>query len=532
MHSRGQALTCGTISLIVTNLWRLIFNPSHQLMLYVRCPKCPLPSRRLPTWFFFTIDRAGVNRLELVNKQKAKMSGVFGVSLLPVLQRSRPDLRVGLERVDGQALDECHLLTPGMVSMDDLQTMRVWKCLRLHYGVGYLLPTHLMEASQKALEALLHARRLQGGKLVLSHADEDGSDDCRTRVREALEALEQLGMVSCSSKQSRSSTWSFTSTGEKSIAVSVWIGQPVQALTRRQGVAIRDLTLFELLDVLQERCWTCQFPAARAPRASLAYTVGSEKICWLRPSTKSITLKYLLALLDAENHAQPVFPFQTVKYYDHILAGKVWDFQRRKKKALPFSFQPEAIQDIQLSVVTPEPLDGSGHMEAIADADSQPSASDRGESASDDGDEDCFEEDLVAGDVAELDVAEGGEDDGGDRSEEVSFQWRNAFLFTKIFNGPGGSWSGYQVSCKLHGGHHCRVGRSFHTHGGHDATLAKMKTWCVLGSARSVKTAHQHKFDVVFPDDPMCDVDLEAYPLPPLDDAASARSRRKRQRLS
>ena len=72
---------------------------------------------------FFTIDRAGVNRLELVNKQKAKMSGVFGVSLLPVLQRSRPDLRVGLERVDGQALDECHLLTPGMVSMDDLQTM-------------------------------------------------------------------------------------------------------------------------------------------------------------------------------------------------------------------------------------------------------------------------------------------------------------------------------------------------------------------------------------------------------------------------
>ena len=170
-------------------------------------------------------------------------------------------------------------------------------------------------------------------------------------------------------------------------------------------------------------------------------------------------------------------------------------------------------------IVTPEPLDGSGHMKAIADADSQPSASDRGESASDDGDEDCFEEDLVAGDVAELDVAEGGEDDGGDRSEEVSFQWRNTFLFTKIFNGPGGSWSGYQVSCKLHGGHHCRVGRSFHTHGGHDATLAKMKTWCVLGSARSVKTAHQHKFDVVFPDDPMCDVDLEAYPLPPLDDA-------------
>ena len=258
---------------------------------------------------FITIDRAGVNRLELVNKQKAKMSGVFGVSLLPVLQRSRPDLRVGLERVDGQALDECHLLTPGMVSMDDLQTMRVWKCLRLQYGVGYLLPTHLIEASQKALEALLHARRLQGGKLVLSHADQDGSDARRTRVREALEALEQLGMVSCSSKQSRSSTWSFTSTGEKSIAVSVWIGQPVQALTRRQGVAIRDLMLFELLDVLQERCWTCQCPAARAPRASLAYTVGSEKICWLRPSTKSITLKYLLALLDAEPTLLPNLVF-------------------------------------------------------------------------------------------------------------------------------------------------------------------------------------------------------------------------------
>ena len=145
------------------------------------------------------------------------------------------------------------------------------------------------------------------------------------------------------------------------------------------------------------------------------------------------------------------------------------------------------------------------------------------------------EEDLVAGGISadpQLDVAEGVEDDGGDRSEEGSFQWRNTFLFTKIFNGPGGSWSGYQVSCKLHGGHHCRVGRSFHTHGGHDATLAKMKTWCVLGSAHSVKTAHQHNFYVVFPADPMCDVDLEAYPLPPLDDAASARSRRKRQRLS
>ena len=77
-----------------------------------------------------------------------------------------------------------------MVSMDDLQTVRVWKCLRLHYGVGYFLPTHLIEASQKALEALLHARRLQGVKLVLSHADQDGSDDRRTRVREALEARE------------------------------------------------------------------------------------------------------------------------------------------------------------------------------------------------------------------------------------------------------------------------------------------------------------------------------------------------------
>ena len=120
---------------------------------------------------------------------------------------------------------------------------------------------------------------------------------------------------------------------EESIAVSVWIGQPVQALTRRQGVAICDLTVFELLDVLQEQRWTCQCPAPRAARASLAYTVGSEKICWLKPSTKSITSKYVLALLGAENHAQPVFPFQTVKYDDHILAGKVWDFQRRKKKA-------------------------------------------------------------------------------------------------------------------------------------------------------------------------------------------------------
>ena len=170
---------------------------------------------------------------------------------------------------------------------------RVWKCLRLHYGVGYLLPTRLMEASQKALEALLHARRLQGGKLVLSHADEDGSDDCRTRVREALEALEQLGMVSCSSKQSRSSTWSFTSTGKKTIAVSVWIGQLVQALTRRQGVAIRDLTVLELLHVLQEQRWTCQFPAQRTPRASLAYTVAGEKICWLKPSTKNTSLRHM-----------------------------------------------------------------------------------------------------------------------------------------------------------------------------------------------------------------------------------------------
>ena len=158
--------------------------------------------------------------------------------------------------------------------------------------MGYLLPKRLIEPSQEALEALLQARRHKGGKLVLSHGDQDASDDRPTMVREALEALEQLGMVSCSSKQSRSSTWSFTSTGEKSIAVSVWIGQPVQALTRRRGVAICDLTVFELLDVLQEQGWTCQFPAPRTPRASLAYNVGSENICWLEPSTKIITLKY------------------------------------------------------------------------------------------------------------------------------------------------------------------------------------------------------------------------------------------------
>ena len=56
----------------------------------------------------------------------------------------------------------------------------------------------------------------------------------------------------------------------------------------------------------------------RQKRAELTFHVGDEKVYYVKRNQSTLQPLYLLALLRAGGHNQPVAPFSTVKYYKCI----------------------------------------------------------------------------------------------------------------------------------------------------------------------------------------------------------------------
>eukprot|EP00959_Pyramimonas_sp_CCMP1952_P473646 9502080-Pyramimonas_sp.AAC.2 len=65
----------------------------------------------------------------------------------------------------------------------------------------------------------------------------------------------------------------------------------------------------------------------RQKRADIAYKPGRDKIIYVKGEDTSRL--YLIALLRAKDHGQPVQPSRTAEYYTWILEGKEWHEQKR-----------------------------------------------------------------------------------------------------------------------------------------------------------------------------------------------------------
>ena len=276
---------------------------------------------------FFAIERTGVERMN-VPRMAPKIQGqrAFHISVMPVVQidKSQPgriSARVGLERGSGVALDTVHTFTPSLLTKETLMTARTWTSRELVIGFGHSIPKELQAASQTLLHSCLSARKNQGEFLLKS----SGSDEDKCLL-ETAKCFQRAGVLACTSQvqESGESTWKLTPEGEARLSVSVWLQQPQPTFSVREGIALEDMSTFELMRKMQAEGWACMLQPFRQKRAELTFHVGDEKVYYVKRNQSTLQPLYLLALLRAGGHNQPVAPFSTVKYYKCILTGQPW----------------------------------------------------------------------------------------------------------------------------------------------------------------------------------------------------------------
>ena len=450
---------------------------------------------------FFAIQRTGIERMN-VPRMAPKFDGqrVFQISVMLVLQFDRGPLntisaKVGLERGSGVALEEVHTLTPSLLSKESLMTARTWTSRELVIGFGHPIPAELQAASQVLLHSCLPARNNQGVFLLRR----SGIDD--EKFLETARCFQRAGVLACTSEQGdyRESTWKLTPEGEARLSVSVVLRTPQPTFRVREGIALEDMTTFELLRTLLFEEWACRLQPPRTRRLALAFHVGGEKVFYDKRNQSTLQRLYLLSLLRAEDHQQPVLPFSSVGYYKCILSGRPWAPPPSKQKALTFNMQFEGV--LQNSVVAalpledakpPERQEGNGGCSDSQDSNNR----DSGDGESGDG---------YGGDADSVETAGGGDIDGGGRDdlepaeagavtslphllpgaeaeagsnverlhnqEASSFEWREHFMFTKTFTNQ--FHIGWQATCYCHNS--CRT----HT----EASRSTVARTCCCGSS-------------------------------------------------
>ena len=100
-------------------------------------------------------------------------------------------------------------------------------------------------------------------------------------------------------------------------------------LAKRDGLGLRELSIFELYMELIEQGWRCELAKAgnttKKDRERMSYKVGSDKVFWIKDQTDAATRLhrlYMLALLFADQHKQQVPAFRASYIYEAIIDGK------------------------------------------------------------------------------------------------------------------------------------------------------------------------------------------------------------------
>ena len=258
--------------------------------------------------WFFTMARANVAAMVVpFMAPRVSTSGVFAVYRLPLLEVRQPQVRVGLEGVDGRGGDDAYCFSTSMLSLSDMETFKVWKRRAVHYSFAYdVCPDKLQEVEQELLLKVLEARKAPGGQLVLHTA---GGKNML--MAEAADRLRTLDLMHCIRRPSDASmTCNLTSVGEQQVVASVWLELSPQRLAPRAGVALEDMSHFELLSHLRTKGWAFVI-TSRAGGVTAFVHDGTAQNVYVREKKHVISGAYMLALLTFAVHKQPVRAFRT-----------------------------------------------------------------------------------------------------------------------------------------------------------------------------------------------------------------------------
>ena len=232
--------------------------------------------------------------------------------------KAEKTFRVHLEESDGtSSVDRLFLLTPSLLSYSLRWFFKVLEvCPHLALDFAVQLPPDLI--CKKAL-----AREVVGKLVAAGEASDSTSRGVNVAGADAdvvrlLEFWQQHhGVVTCMLNSDEESTWAFTSFGKRKLQTMNMLHKPRHVYKPREGVALRDLHVIELHDLLSSSGWECRV-LVRKLRAKTAknkdvkqaaeledvqpvdYVDKGRKLWWLRPAMKCFSKSYFLALLLAE----------------------------------------------------------------------------------------------------------------------------------------------------------------------------------------------------------------------------------------
>jgi len=261
------------------------------------------------------------------------------------ITRATKEVCISAEDKDGTTQLSFQLFSPASLTVDDLQTLRMWResdALAISLG----LPNPMFEchpAFQQVCEGLLLTCGPAGSSRPFTLAPGSADFDLK---KEVLAVLREHGRAR--QLHTGSHSWMMTESGQASVRTSVRLSSPVRLLDAKPDAQIKDMSVFELLLRLDSLGWSCvvwqkvwqkalaanvrhksDTTKSSAPRFQ-DYMHGKRRVWWLKPKSRTVHPYYLRCLLDAERLACPIPHFKTETWYECLFLGKPYEERRRK----------------------------------------------------------------------------------------------------------------------------------------------------------------------------------------------------------
>jgi hypothetical protein len=130
----------------------------------------------------------------------------------------------------------------------------------------------------------------------------------------------KAGLVECSSETATKSCWRLTRPGLVLLEPCVRLRLHRQVLVRRSDVLTKNMTLYEIYELLDAEGWDFKILKKNSSRKRLpSYEPGGEKSVFLRACLTVLPRFYMLALADAVVVGEPILHAQPENYYKKLL---------------------------------------------------------------------------------------------------------------------------------------------------------------------------------------------------------------------
>ena len=295
---------------------------------------------------------------------------------------------------------------------------------------------------------------------------------------------------------------------------------------------VNEWNVFELMTKLASRGFVGQQKDRSAgPECDYVHNdPAAAKVWWVTRSTKRLSRWYLLCLLTADSHGQPVKHLQPTAYYTCLLQGLPYSSAAVRSRGV-FAFLPEGAEGDHLDAkahrskskrrrlsqalascgegeeeeaeqsddsegsevreATPsrrgEPGAGS---DAASAASSEPAASGVSSSSSSSSDDESDAEERAPGDAREGPrAASAGSAPCRERAEEHTHHWKG-FKFTPVYKDV--VHRGWEATCyNPHHAKQCRRTLTFRSPADAEVVVRRLRFWCLQSRTCANKQSHQ-----------------------------------------